>query len=325
MFKLERCEEQMLKMYRTDNETNITMQTATYIKGNWINLIDPTEKEIQEVCSTININEEFIRYALDYEEKARIDIEDDGTILFIIDVPIMEEEIVHNTKIYSTMPIGVIFVRDEYFITVSLKENELINHMLKLKNIQTYKKSRLLLQMFYANAENFLVKLKNLNKETEVAESVLKKSMQNKELLKMLNLKKGLVYLATSLKSNEVVMERTLRGNLIKLYEEDEDLLEDAIIENKQAIEMSKIYSDILTGTLEAYASIISNNLNGVMQVLTSLTIILAIPTMISSYFGMNVPVPLTENPWGFTIIIICSIVIGIVASWVLKKKGMLG
>lgn len=314
----------MLKMYNTDIETNITIETKEFKKGNWINMVSPTEEEIKKVCKNINIKEDFIRYALDYEEKARIDIEeDDHTILFIIDIPIIENE--NGNKVYSTMPIGIIFVRDDYFITVSITKNYIIDTLEKKKNVITYKKSRLLLQIFYSNAERFLTLLKRLNKETEVAESVLKNSMKNKELLKLLSLKKGLVYFTTSLKSNEVVMEKTLRGNLIKLYDEDEDILDDAIIENKQAIEMSKIYSDILTGTLDAYASIISNNLNGVMQFLTSITIILAIPTMISSYWGMNVPVPLQDNPFGFIIIVIFSLMVGIIATLWLKRKGMLG
>lgn len=314
----------MLKMYNTDFETNVTVETKEYKKGNWINMVSPTEDEIHEVCNNIKISEDFIQYALDYEEKARIDVEDDdNTILFIVDIPIIEKE--SGAKVYSTMPIGIVFVRDDYFITVSLAKNTIIDSLEKNKNIVTYKKSRLLLQIFYSNAQLFLTLLKRLNKETEVAESVLKNSMKNKELLKLLSLKKGLVYFTTSLKSNEVVMEKTLRGNLIKLYEEDEDILDDAIIENKQAIEMSKIYSDILTGTLDAYASIISNNLNSVMQFLTSITIILAIPTMISSYWGMNVPVPMQNNPFGFITIVLFSLVIGLIAILWLKKKEMLG
>jgi len=310
-------------MYNTDVKTNVTTETKEFIKGNWINMVSPTEEEIKKVCKSINIKEDFIRYALDYEEKARIDIEeDDNTILFIIDIPVIEKE--NGNKVYSTMPIGIIFVRDDYFITVSITKNHIIDNLERNRSTITYKKSRLLLQIFYANAERFLVLLKRLNKETEVAESVLKNSMKNKELLKLLSLKKGLVYFTTSLKSNEVVMEKTLRGNLIKLYEEDEDILEDAIIENKQAIEMSRIYSDILTGTLDAYASIISNNLNGVMQFLTSITIILAIPTMISSYWGMNVQVPLQNNPFGFIIMVLFSILVGIIATLWLKRKGML-
>ena len=315
----------MFKMYNTDLETNITTETTEYTRGNWINMVSPSDDEIKEICENIDIQEDFIRYALDPEEKARIDVEDDdNTILFIIDTPIMEIE--SGAKVYSTIPIGVIFVRDDYIITVSINKNPIIENLLKnkMKTIITYKKSRMLLQLFYSNSEMFLNLLKKINKETEIAENVLKNSMKNKELLKLLSLEKGLVYFTTSLKSNEVVMEKTMRGNLIKLYEEDEDILEDSIIENKQAIEMARIYREILTGTMDAYASIISNNLNGVMKYLTSITIILAIPTMIASYWGMNVAVPMQNNPLGFALIVIFSLLIGIIASIWLKKKGML-
>lgn len=315
----------MLEMYRTDLKTNETKKATEYEKGNWINMIAPTESEIKTVCEKVQIQEDFIRYALDSEEKARIDIEDeDNTILFIIDIPIREKD--GDSMIYSTMPIGIIFVRDDYFITVSLKQNSIIQDITKnkMKNIITYKKSRFLLQVLYANSSLYLTLLKKINKETEIAESVLKDSMKNKELLKLLSLEKSLVYFTTSLKSNEVVMEKTMRGKIIKLYEEDEDILEDSIIENKQAIEMAKIYSDILNGTMDAYASIISNNLNRVMKYLTSITIILAIPTMVASYWGMNVRVPLQDNPWGFPIIFIFSIMIAIIATIWLGKKDML-
>ena len=318
----------MIKMYNTDMETNITEEVTEFKKGNWINMIAPTEEEIEIVCKKIKIKEDFIRYSLDYEEKARIDTEDDdNTTLFIIDVPIMEKE--SNEQVYSTMPLGMIVVRDDYFITVSLKQNKVISELEKNKtknNIITYKKSRMILQIFYKNAELYLKNLKRINKETEIAESVLKTSLKNKELLKMLALEKSLVYFTTSLKSNEVVMEKTLRGKTIKLYEEDEDILEDAIIENKQAMEMSKIYSDILNGTMDAYASIISNNLNGVMKFLTSITIILAIPTMIASYWGMNVEVPMefSHSTWAFYGVVLFSIILGVIAMIWLKKKDML-
>lgn len=315
----------MLEIYQTDLKTNETKKTTEYEKGNWINMIAPTESEIKTVCEKLQIQEDFIRYALDSEEKARIDIEDeDNTILFIVDVPVREKD--GDSMIYSTMPIGIIFVRDDYFITVSLKQNTIIQDITKnkMKNIITYKKSRFLLQLLYANSSLYLTLLKKINKETEIAESVLKDSMKNKELLKLLSLEKSLVYFTTSLKSNEVVMEKTMRGKIIKLYEEDEDILEDSIIENKQAIEMAKIYSDILNGTMDAYASIISNNLNRVMKYLTSITIILAIPTMVASYWGMNVRVPLQDNPWGFPIIFAFSIIIAIIATLWLNKKDML-
>ena len=222
------------------------------------------------------------------------------------------------------MPIGIITVRDDYIITVSIKKNEIIQKLTKNKNIITYKKSRFVLQILYLNSSLYLDLLKKINKETEIAESVLKDSMKNKELLKLLSLEKSLVYFTTSLKSNEVVMEKTMRGKVIKLYDEDEDLLEDAITENKQAIEMAKIYSDILNGTMDAYASIISNNLNGVMKYLTSITIILAIPTMVSSFWGINVPVPMQKNPFGFIAILIFSTLITLIVALWLNKKNML-
>ncbi|NLC88205.1 MAG: magnesium transporter CorA family protein [Clostridiaceae bacterium] len=315
----------MIKMYKTDLETNKTQETQEFEKGNWINMIAPTEEEIKKICKKLKIQEDFIRYSLDYEEKARIDIEeDDNTVLFIVDVPVIEKE--NNEQVYSTMPLGMIVVRDEYFITVSLKSNRVISELEKSKNIISYKKSRMILQVFYKNAELYLKQLKKINKETEVAENVLKTSLKNKELLKMLSLEKSLVYFTTSLKSNEAVMEKTLRGKIIKLYDEDEDILEDAIIENKQAIEMSKIYSDILNGTMDAYASIISNNLNGVMKFLTSITIILAIPTMIASYWGMNVEVPMqfANTQWAFWFVVSISVILGIIAMLWLKKKDML-
>ena len=314
----------MINIYYTDSDNGNTKLVKDYIKGSWINMISPSEEEIKEVCDNLNIKDDFIKYSLDYEEKARIDIEDDGTMLFIVDIPIIEKE--NDSEIYTTMPIGMIVVRDDYFITVSLKNNSIIKEIENkvYKNIVTYKKSRLIFQILYQNAATFLNLLKRISKETEIAESVLKSSMKNKELLKLLNLEKSLVYFTNSLKSNEVVMEKTLRGKIIKLYDEDEDILEDAIIENKQAIEMSKIYSDILNGTMDAYASIISNNLNGVMKFLTSITIILSIPTMVASFWGMNVEVPMQNNKLGFLIIMIFSVLSAIIAMIWLKKKDML-
>lgn len=312
----------MIKMYNTDINTNITEETKDLKKGNWINMISPTEEEIQRVCAALQIKQDFIRYSLDEEEKARIDTEDDdNTTLYIIDIPVIESD--RTRRVYVTMPIGVIFVRDDYIITVSQKNNDIIKDI-KTENVITYKKSRFLLQILYANSKKFLSLLYKINKELESTENKLKNSLQNEGLLKMLDLEKSLVYFTTSLKSNEVVMEKTTRGKIIKLYEEDEDLLEDAIIENKQAIEMAKIYSDILSGTMDTYASIISNNLNGVMKILTSVTFILAIPTLIASIWGMNVELPFQREPLGFLIITVFSIIMCIVATIWLKRKRML-
>ena len=315
----------MFRMYNTDLVTNVTEEVTEYKRGNWINMIAPSDEEIQTVCENLKIQEDFIRYALDPEERARIDYEeDDGTTLILADVPIIESD--EDQKEYSTIPVGFIIVRDEYFITVSLMENEVIRRMNPMINrsVATYKKSRLVLQSLYVNTEIYLNLLKTINRETEVAEKELRQTRKNKSLLRLLSLEKSLVYFTTSLKANEVVMERMNRGKVIKLYEEDEDLLEDVLIENKQAMEMSKIYSDILSGVMDAYSSIISNNLNGVMKILTAITIIISVPTMISSFWGMNVRVPMQDNPWGFAIIIVASVLIGIIVTLVLKKKNYL-
>ncbi len=315
----------MLKIYCTDMETDKLEEIKEFRKGAWINLVNPSESEIKKVCENINIQEDFIRDALDFEEKARIDHEeDDDTTLFVVDVPIIEKN--EENDIYSTMPLGMIVVRDDYFLTVSLRKNKVIEDFekKKIKNFQTYKKTRFIFQILYLNSSYFLYYLKKINKETEIAEYILKNSMKNKELLKLLSLEKGLVYFTTSLKSNEIVMEKAMRGKIVKLYEDDEEILEDAITENRQAIEMAQIYSNILNGTMDGYASIISNNLNGVMKFLTSITIVLAVPTMISSFWGMNVGLPFQHSPFGFVVMIFISVVLTLLVTWWLKRKDML-
>ena len=314
----------MLKIYNTDIETGNIEEIKEFQKGSWISLVNPSEAEIKKVCESLEIEEDLIRDPLDFEEKARIEVEEeDNTILFVVDVPIIERH--EENEIYSTMPLGMIVVRDDFFITVSLRKNRIIEDFekRKIKNFQTFKKSRFIFQILYLNSSYYLNHLKQINKETEIAEYILKNSMRNKELLKLLNLEKSLVYFTTSLKSNELVMEKTMRGKIIKLYEDDEDILEDAITENKQAIEMAKIYTDILNGTMDAYASIISNNLNGVMKTLTAITIVLAVPTMISSFWGMNVKLPFENNPFGFLIMILLAVVTTLLVTWWLKKRDI--
>ena len=315
----------MINIYNTNTSNGELEEIQEIRKGCWINLENPTQEEISKLCKEINIEQDFISYALDYEEKPRIDSEDeDGTILFIIDIPTVKKK--EEGFSYYTIPIGMIVVRDEYFITVGLEDSVIIDAFKKgkVKSFSTFKKSRFILQILYKNAEYYLNYLKRINQEKEIAEKSLNKSMKNRELLKLLDIQKSLVYFETSIKANELVMEKTLKGKYIKLYDEDEDILEDAIIENRQAMEMSQTYSNILKGTMDVYGSIISNNLNGVMKFLTSITIFLAVPTMISGFWGMNVPVPLAQNNNSFLAIVLFSVFLtGIVAVW-LKKKDML-
>ena len=313
----------MIKIYNTNMITGKLESVEEIKKGVWINLVNPSDSEIKRVCTEINIEEDFIRYPLDYEEQARIDTEDDMT-LFVIDVPIIED--IKDDTTYTTMPLGVIIVRDDFLITVSLRKNRIIDAFERgrVKGVYTYKKTRFLLQILYLNSASYLDSLKKINKEQEATVFLLQQSMKNRDLIQLLNLQNSLIYITTSLKSNEIVMEKTLRGKILKMYEEDEDTREDAIIENKQAIEMSKTYSDILTSTMDAYSSIISNNLNGVMKFLTSLTILISVPTLIASIWGMNVELPFSRTPHGFLILMGMSLFVAIIAYIWLKRKDMI-
>lgn len=310
----------MLKIYKTVDDKGLFREVNKIEKGVWINLTNPTTQEINNLVNSIGVREEFIRYSLDTEERARIDYEDDQTLI-LIDIPVQE-----STADYSTIPLGIIVVSDDYFITVCSQNADLIKDFSesKIKEFYTFKKTRFTLQILYRNATYYLQYLKKINRETDRAESKLQKNLKNDELVKLLTVEKSLVYFTTSLKSNELVMEKLLRGNILKLYEDDKDYLQDAIIENKQAIEMVTISRDILTGTTNAYASIISNNLNIVMKFLAAVTIVFSIPTIVSGIFGMNLKgIYFENNPYGFTIVIGISILLSIISIIWLKKKDM--
>lgn len=310
----------MLKIYKTVDEKGLFREVNKIEKGVWINLTNPTTQEINNLVNSIGVNEDFIRYSLDTEERARIDYEDDQTLI-LIDIPVQE-----STADYSTIPLGIIVVSDDYFITVCSQNADLIKDFSesKIKEFYTFKKTRFTLQILYRNATYYLQYLKKINKETDRAESKLQKNLKNDELVKLLTVEKSLVYFTTSLKSNELVMEKLLRGNILKLYEDDKDYLQDAIIENKQAIEMVTISRDILTGTTNAYASIISNNLNIVMKFLAAVTIVFSIPTIVSGIWGMNLNgIYFANSPYGFTIVIGIAVILSIISIIWLKKKDM--
>ena len=314
----------MMKIYRTVDEQGFFREQTKLEKGCWINLINPTAQEINTLCNSIGVREEFIRYPLDQEEKARIDVEDDQTLI-VIDLPTVEK---NDGEIegFTTIPIGMIVVRDDYFITVCTAESPILKEFIdcRVKGFFTFKKTRFILQILYKTAVYYLNYLKFINRETDKAENRLQKSMRNQELIRLLELEKSLVYFTTSLKSNEIVMEKLMRSKFIKMYEEDEDILEDAIIENRQAIEMGTIYRDILSGTMDAYASVISNNLNIVIKFLASVTIVISIPTIVSSIWGMNVAgLPFANDAFGFIKVMGIAFLTSLIAWIWLKKKDM--
>ncbi len=311
----------MIKIYKSIENELIEVNKIS--DGVWVNLTSPTEEEINEVSQCLGMDIDFIKSALDEEERSRIETDDDnGQVLILVDTPFIGSEM--DSMIYETMPIGIILA-DLCIVTVCLKESLILEPFLKnaVKTFYTFKKSRFILQMLYKNAELYLQFLKQIDKQSSNIESELHKSMKNKELIQLLTLEKSLVYFSTSLKANEIVMEKLLRHVFIRKYPDDTELLEDTIIENKQAIEMAKIYSDILSGTMDAFASVISNNLNIVMKVLTSITIVMAIPTIIASFFGMNVPVPGAGNPFAFYGIMAAAVLICIAVTKIMSKRNM--
>lgn len=311
----------MLKIYKTVDEKGLFRETDKIEKGVWINLVNPSTGEINNLINSIGINEEFIKYSLDPEERARVDYENNQTLI-IVDIPIMESQ----KGDYSTIPLGIIVIGDDYFITVCMQDVDIIKDFYesRIKDFYTFKKTRFTLQILYRNATYYLTYLKKINKQTDKTETRLQKDLRNEELIKLLALEKSLVYFTTSLKSNELVMERLLRGNVLKLYDDDKDYLQDAIIENKQAIEMVTISRDILTGTTNAYASIISNNLNIVMKFLAAVTIVFSIPTIVSGIWGMNVGgILFADNKYGFFIVIGIAIILSFVSYLWLKRKDM--
>jgi magnesium transporter len=284
-------------------------------------MINPSDSEIAKVCDSLKLESDYLRAALDEEESSRIEV-DDGVTLIIVDIPIYNNNV--NPVNYSTIPLGIILSGDS-IVTVCLKESPIIRDFIenRVKTFYTFKKTRFILQILYRNATRYLQYLKQIDKESSRIESELHKSMKNKELIQLLALEKSLVYFSTSLKANELVLEKLMRLESIKNYPEDADLLEDVIVENKQAIEMAKIYSDILSGTMDAFASVISNNLNIVMKFLASITIVMAIPTMISSFFGMNVAVPMTNNPFAFAYILGGTLLACTVAALAMARRKM--
>ncbi|MGL4954050.1 MAG: magnesium transporter CorA family protein [Cetobacterium sp.] len=320
----------MIKIYKSHNDIlekklfsiSETLEVEKLTEKNtWIHLSNPTEEEIKVVTNSFDIPEEHIRAALDEEEKARLEIDDD-IILVIIYVPIHDE---NNRCSFTTVPLGIILLKD-HILTVSTVKLSLIEEFVqgRIKSFFTFKKTRFILQMLFRNSTYFLLYLKQIGRISDNIERQLKNNLRNQELMLLLELEKSLVYFTTSLKSNEAVLERMMRTEIVKRYPDDLELLEDVIIETKQAIEMANIYSSILSSTRDAFSTVMSNNLNIVMKKLTSITIVFAIPTVVSGLWGMNVGgVPFASDTYGFLWVVLVAIACGIFITWILFKKEL--
>ncbi|GGJ65893.1 magnesium transporter [Anoxybacillus voinovskiensis] len=309
----------MMKMYLSNANGKIE-EIHELKNGCWINLIAPTEEEIRYIANHLDIPIDSIKDALDDEERSRIEKEDNH-VLIIVDIPIITQDEVDG-PIYETIPIGMI-ITNTCFITVCLQENPIFQEFAnnKIKNFYTFMKTRFALQMLYMISTYYLRYLKQINRRTSEIEKRLHQSMKNEELFSLLSMEKSLVYFTTSLKANNIVMERLMRLNYLRMYDDDQELLEDVIIENKQAIEMTEVYSSILSGMMDAFASVISNNLNIVMKFLTAVTIVLSLPTMVASFYGMNVPIPYQNSPHAFLTALLLSALLSSATAFLFWKK----
>ena len=289
----------MITIYK---HNEVGLQTLTEpTPGCWINVIDPSPSEIESL-KNLSIPLDYIVYPLDLDERSRTEREN-GDILIIIRIPYYQGTT--SDIPYTTIPLGII-LSQSYFVTVCKKENEILQEFAsgRVKLLSTSKRNRFVLRMLLSTATKYLSFLREITKAVDILEDKLQLSTRNKEVLELLKYEKSLTYFTTALKSNELMMERLERSKLFQAFPEDEDLLDDVLTENQQAIEMTNISSNILSGMMDAFASIISNNLNGVMKILAGITIILALPTMVASFYGMNVNLPLEGMTYAFPLIL---------------------
>ena len=288
-------------------------------KGCWINAVNPSHDEIQDLSAKFDLPGDLINDILDIDERSRVEFEDNWTLV-ILRIPV---ESANNGVPFQTIPLGI-FMLEDYTITICIQENEVLPITQPVQVREQYRRItdpvNFILRLFLRSGNLYLRNLKQINQMTSLIEQDLEKSIKNKELNKLLKMEKCLVFFITSIKANEIVLAKLKNAKKIT-SEINEDLLEDAIIENKQALEMAQIYSDIQSGMMDAFASVISNNLNVVMKQLTIISIVLMIPTLVASIFGMNVPNFLEDSKWAFPIIITGSVSLAIIGVVSFRKR----
>jgi len=292
-------------------------QISEYESGCWIHVVNPTSGEVEQLVSWFNIPSDFLTDPLDVDERARVEREE-GSTLILLRTP--RREVPDADIPFTTLPVGIILTQN-VMITVSLTEVDVIREVLggRTKNFSTQNRTGCILTLFLRTALFFMRYLKEINRMSNEVEKSLHKALKNEQLIKLLNLEKSLVFFITSLRSNALMMEKFNTIEYNKMTEDERDIMEEVMIENKQAIEMTNIYTTILSGMMDAFASVISNNLNVVMKLLTTVTIILMIPTLVASVYGMNVELPYQHSPFAFLITMAISVAlsaIGILIFW---------
>lgn len=308
----------MISILKSKKNSSDLEKCSKIEKNTWINLVKPSEKEIKEVANALKIDTNIISQVLVEKELPRVKRLDNATLI-VVDVPFMKDTSIKNK--YVTYPLGII-VSNTCITTVSLVEHAFLNNM---EGINTFEINKLLIEILLKSAQSYLITLESIDEDIVRIENNTYKATDNKQLLNFLNIQKTLVYFITSLHANGMVLEKLQKENMLDFSKEEAMLLEDATLENKQSIETSTVYREILSSTMDTYSSIISNNLNVLMKFLTGITIVFSVPTMIASFLGMNVPLgELGENPASFALIILISLIISLCIAWWLKKKNML-
>ena len=312
----------MIKIFKS--ELDKVSLCEQFEKNSWIDLVNPTKEEIQSISTICGIKSSIIMQVLVEKEFPRVKKFEGGTLI-VIDVPYMKDRSIKNK--YVTYPLGIIICDNGFIVSVSLVEHEFLKKFKhgEVENFDTSKRVRFLLQLIFNSAEAYLFTLDSLEEDIQKVEKNTYHSTNNKQLLNFLNIQKSLVYFITSLRANSTVLERLQKEDIIPLNKEEKVLLEDAIIENKQCIENCAISREILSSTIDAYGTIISNNLNVIVKFLTAITIVFSVPTMISSFIGMNVPLGIIgTSEYSFLVICIISLVVSLILAWWLKKSDML-
>ncbi len=306
----------MLTIYKTTEQGLERLEMIA--NGAWVNVVDPTPEEVEKLMNW-GMDMDYINYSLDQDEMARMERDEDYTFI-LLRIPMHQPE---SDIPYNTVPLGIMILGNK-IITVCRYDSDIFKPLTNGKHryLKTGKRYRLALYIFLETAIRYLSLLREINRASELVEDRLQKSTQNRELLELLKYQKSLTYFATALRSNEVMMERVQKTQLFNYYEEDQDLLEDVLTENQQAIQMTSIATEILASMMDAFASIISNNLNVVMKALAALTIVLNVPTIVASFYGMNVNLPGDELPFAFLSIIGLSVGLSAIATYIFYKRN---
>ena len=313
----------MLNIYKTDE--SIIREISDYEEGCWVKLTAPSLEECNMVAQQFGLDVTDVRAALDDEESSRISLEDTYTLI-LVDIP--TAEVRNNRNSYTTIPLGII-LRRNLLITVCAEETAVLATFInqRVREFSTKKQMRFTYQILYNSCMVYQSLLRAIDRKRSEIEARIDRVTEDVDLIDLHELESNLVYFATSLRANGVVLDRLSRYGRLRQYEEDQELLEDVIIENRQAIEMTAIYRDIISGTRDLMSTVINNRLNNVMKYLASITIVMSIPTIISGLWGMNVSgrwMPFSETPFGFAIICVLTLIICIVTMVVLRRRKML-